>query len=97
MTEVTLHAHMQRGSSQKLNSLSILESPLSAGFLSDRVALCSTWAGVGLGSSCENSPSEVVAAAFSGHLLFFFQPRPSLGHIPPTADHTCPSVSVSLF
>ena len=27
----------------------------------------------------------------------FFQPRPSLGHIPPTADHTCPSVSVSLF
>ena len=70
MTEVTL----QRGSSQELNSFSILESPVSAGFLSDRVALCSTWAGVGLGSSHESSPSEALAAAYSGHLLFFSDP-----------------------
>ena len=70
MTEVTL----QRGSSQELNSFSILESPVSAGFLSDRVALCSTWAGVGLGSSCEDLSSEVLAAAYFGHLLFFSDP-----------------------
>ena len=55
-------AKRQQWEKNSFGLVPFLESPGSSELLSDRVALCCGWAGVGLWSPCENSPSRVLAA-----------------------------------